>query len=175
MPATIAAPSVAATVTAKPEASPLSNPDAATLSQSAVPGARADLGALAVKIAAKSREGDRHFDIRLDPPELGRIDVHLFVDQSGRAQAHLSADKPHTLALLQRDSAELQRGLKDAGLDLSNSGLNFSLKGQEQQNGAPQFMPRPRQATPALAEASAAARPSPATSYASNARLDIRV
>jgi flagellar hook-length control protein FliK len=175
MPATIAAPIVAATVTAKPEASPLSNPDAVTPSQSSVPGVHADLGALAVKIAAKSREGDRHFDIRLDPPELGRIDVHLFVDQSGRAQAHLSADKPHTLELLQRDSADLQRGLKDAGLELSNSGLNFSLKGQEQRDGTPQFMPRPRPATPALAEASAAARPSPATSYASNARLDIRV
>lgn len=175
VPATIATPVVAATVTAKPEASPLSNPDAATPSQSSVPGVHADLGSLAVKIAARSREGDRHFDIRLDPPELGRIDVHLFVDQSGRAQAHLSADKPHTLALLQRDSAELQRGLKDAGLELSNSGLNFSLKGQEQRDGTPQFMPRPRQATPALAEAPAVACPLPATSYTSNARLDIRV
>lgn len=175
MPATIATPSVTATVTAEPEGRPLSNPSEPTQSQSAIPVAHADLGVLAVKIAAKSRQGDRHFDIRLDPPELGRIDVHLFVDQSGRAQAHLSADKPHTLELLQRDSAELRRGLKDAGLDLSNSGLNFSLKGQEQRDGTPHFMPRSRQATPALVEAPTAARPSPATSYASNARLDIRV
>jgi hypothetical protein len=133
----------------------------------------ADLGTLAVKIAAKSRDGDRHFDIRLDPPELGRIDVHLYVDQSGRAQAHLSADKPHTLALLQQESAELQRGLRDAGLELSNNGLNFSLKGQEHRDGAPQPAPRSRAFAEVPREAAAPALHQ--SSHAANGRLDIRI
>ena len=32
--------------------------------------------------------------IRLDPPELGRIEVSLNVDAKGNAQAALTADKP---------------------------------------------------------------------------------
>jgi flagellar hook-length control protein FliK len=83
--------------------------------------------ALAIKIAAKSSQGDANFQIRLDPPELGRIEVNLNVDANGNAGASLTADKPQTLDLLQRDSGALERALKDAGLDLTG-GLSFSLK-----------------------------------------------
>jgi hypothetical protein len=40
----------------------------------------------------------------------------------------LSADKPQTLDMLQKDASSLERALKDAGLNLSG-GLAFSLKG----------------------------------------------
>jgi flagellar hook-length control protein FliK len=89
---------------------------------------------LGLAIAAKSVDGVRHFDIRLDPPELGRVQVHLSMDDNGRAQASLVVDKPQTLELLQRDATSLNRALTDAGLDLSNNGLNFSLREQHRQN-----------------------------------------
>jgi flagellar hook-length control protein FliK len=85
---------------------------------------------LAVQIAAKSQGGARQFDIRLDPPELGRVDVRLSIDASGKAQAHLSADQQGTLDMLQKDAPVLARALRDAGLDVSQGGLNFSLRGQ---------------------------------------------
>ncbi len=94
-----------------------------------------DIGALAVNIAAKAEGGTKHFDIRLDPAELGRVDVRLSVDDAGKAQALLTVEKPQTLELLQKDSTHLERALKDAGLDLTQSGLSFSLKGQQQQAG----------------------------------------
>ena len=84
--------------------------------------------ALALKIASHSSDGDSRFSIRLDPPELGKIEVNLNVDAHGHAQAELTADKPQTLELLQKDSSVLERALKDAGLNLSG-GLAFSLKG----------------------------------------------
>jgi flagellar hook-length control protein FliK len=84
--------------------------------------------ALALKIASHSSDGDSHFSIRLDPPELGKIEVNLSVDAHGHAQAELSADKVQTLELLQKDSSSLERALKDAGLNLPG-GLAFSLKG----------------------------------------------
>ena len=65
---------------------------------------------------------------RLDPPSLGRIEIHLNMDSQGNAQAQLSADRPQTLEALQRDASSLERALKDAGLDLPG-GLSFSLKG----------------------------------------------
>jgi flagellar hook-length control protein FliK len=131
-----------------------------------------DLGALAITIATKSREGSKQFDIRLDPPEMGRIDVRLSVDDNGKAQAHLSADKPQTLELLQRDSRNLERALKDAGLDLSNNGLNFSLKGEQRQaDGGARTPSRNRQLT-----IHAVAATAPTNSIASNsATLDITV
>ena len=92
------------------------------------------MDALGITIAAKAAEGIKHFDIRLDPPELGRVQVHLSLDDSGKAQATLMVDKPQTLELLQRDAAGLTRSLADAGVSLSNNGLNFSLRGQDRQN-----------------------------------------
>ena len=96
-----------------------------------VPASAADMDALALRIAAKSAAGESEFTVRLDPPALGRIEVTLNVNSQGAAQASLSADKPHTLELLQRDAPALERALKDAGLDLAG-GLSFSLKGDGQ-------------------------------------------
>jgi flagellar hook-length control protein FliK len=98
------------------------------------PASTPTLDLLGVTIAAKSADGVKHFDIRLDPPELGRVEVHLSLDDSGKAQASLVVDKPQTLELLQRDAANLTRTLNDAGVSLSNNGLNFSLRGQDRQD-----------------------------------------
>ena len=123
--------------TATPPTPAASSPAVAVQIQISHPTAAApDLNTLAFTIAAKSEAGARHFDIRLDPAELGRVDVRLTVDDAGKAQATLSVEKPQTLALLQKDSGHLERALKDAGLDLSQNGLSFSLKGQQQQNGS---------------------------------------
>jgi chemotaxis protein MotD len=118
---------------------PVQNTDAAavppgTVQISAQPaGAAATVNTLAVAIAAKTQSGARQFDIRLDPPELGRVEVRLSIDASGKTEAHMTADQPETLNLLQKDSSSLTQALRDAGLDVSNSGLNFSLRGQSGQ------------------------------------------
>ncbi len=91
---------------------------------------------LAVSIAARSQSGAKQFDIRLDPPELGRVEVRLSIDASGKAQAHMTADHPDTLNLLQKDSGSLTQALRDAGLNVARDGLNFSLRGQSNQSGA---------------------------------------
>jgi flagellar hook-length control protein FliK len=91
--------------------------------------------ALAVEIAAKSQSGAKQFDIRLDPPELGRVEVRLSIDATGKASAHLSADQPQTLDLLQKDAPALTRALREAGLNVSQDGLNFSLRHQASQDG----------------------------------------
>jgi len=133
-----------------------------------------DLSTLAINIAAKSQGGSKHFDIRLDPVEMGRVEVRLSIDESGKATAHLSAEKPQTLALLQRDSTTLERTLKDSGLDFSQNGLNFSLKGQNQQHNGSDAQPR---GTPLVVTATANPEPSlnPVNMRADNVRLDIHV
>lgn len=93
-----------------------------------------EMQALALHIAARSARGDSRFTIRLDPPELGRIEVNLNVTNHGHAQAVLAVEKPQTLELLLRDASTLERALKDAGLDVGGN-LSFSLK----EEGRPQF------------------------------------
>jgi flagellar hook-length control protein FliK len=106
-----------------------------------LPDAAANMGALALRIAAKSGDGESEFTVRLDPPELGRIEVTLNINSQGAAQANLTAEKPATLELLQRDAPVLERALKDIGLDLAG-GLSFSLKSDGQPGdwrGAPMW------------------------------------
>jgi len=102
-----------------------------------------EMQALALHIAARSARGDSRFTIRLDPPELGRIEVNLSMNSHGHAQAVLAVEKPQTLDLLLRDAHGLERALKDAGLELG-SNLSFSLK----EEGRPSFAREHHQGPP---------------------------
>ncbi len=138
-----------------------------------------NLPALAVEIAARSQSGAKQFDIRLDPPELGRVDVRLSIDASGKASAHLSADQPRTLSLLQNDAPALTRALRDAGLDVSQDGLNFSLRQQAENHGGNTGENSNRGNSRAFSLTATADIDAAATSAAyrgvANGRLDIRV
>ena len=98
------------------------------------------LTGVAIEIAGKALEGKNRFEIRLDPPELGRIEVRLDVDRDGNAVTRLIADRSDTLDLLRRDANSLQQALQDAGLKTSDNGLQFSLRDQtmgRDQNNTP--------------------------------------
>ncbi len=96
------------------------------------------LGAVPMTIGLRSLAGASRFAIRLDPVELGAIEVSLDLDRAGgRARAHLTVDRPETLALLQRDAGVLQQALAQAGFE-ANEGIALSLRsetgGQDGQN-----------------------------------------
>lgn len=93
------------------------------------------VNALAVDIATRAAAGNTSFQIRLDPAELGRIDVRLDVDKHGRVTSHLTVDQPATLDMLRKDAPQLQRALEDAGLKTGDGGLQFSLRDQSPQGG----------------------------------------
>jgi flagellar hook-length control protein FliK len=96
------------------------------------------LAGVAVEIAGMANAGKNRFEIRLDPPELGRIEVRLNIDRDGNTSARLIADRADTLDLLRRDPSGLERALQDAGLKTADNGLQFSLRdqtmGREQSN-----------------------------------------
>jgi flagellar hook-length control protein FliK len=111
---------------------------AGTLSATAATNAPVPLSGLAVEIAASARSGNSRFEIRLDPADLGRIDVRIDVDRTGQVTSHLTVEKPETLSLLRQDAPQLQQALNDAGLKTGSGGLQFSLRDQSssgQNNG----------------------------------------
>ncbi len=83
---------------------------------------------VAFEIVRQVQAGNSRFQIRLDPAELGRIDVQLDVDRSGNVSARMVVDRPETLDLMQRDQRALQQALQQAGLDSSRTNLEFSLR-----------------------------------------------
>ncbi|ODT79508.1 MAG: hypothetical protein ABS76_20245 [Pelagibacterium sp. SCN 64-44] len=87
-----------------------------------------NLPQLAFELARQVQDGNTRFQIRLDPPELGRIDVRLDIDKAGQVHARLAVEKSETLDLMQRDQRALERALQQAGLDSGKTSLEFTLK-----------------------------------------------
>jgi chemotaxis protein MotD len=104
-----------------------SDPSSPPPSSSAAP---IPVSGVAVEIVSQAQAGNHHFQIRLDPPELGRIDVRLDIDSSGTLRSHVIADRPATLDLLRHDQHQLERALSDAGFKPADNGLQFSLRDQ---------------------------------------------
>jgi flagellar hook-length control protein FliK len=88
------------------------------------------VAAVPVEIAAQARAGKTSFEIRLDPPELGRIDVRLDIDHDGKVTSRLTVERAETLDVLRRDAHSIERALNDAGLKTSDNSLQFSLRDQ---------------------------------------------
>jgi flagellar hook-length control protein FliK len=129
---------------------------------------------IAVTIARQFRQGTNRFEIRLDPPELGRIDVRLDLGHGGRATATLTADRPETLALLTRDSRALEQMLSDAGVRTDSGSLNFALRDQSGRSGQQDQQdntPLPKEAP----ESSDTKTVSVVTASLEPGRLDLRV
>ena len=103
---------------------------AGPLSVAAATNAPVPLSGLALEIAVSARSGKSRFEIRLDPADLGRIDVRIDVDRNGHVTSHLTVEKPETLSMLRQDAPQLQRQLDDAGFKTGNGGLQFSLRDQ---------------------------------------------
>ncbi len=106
------------------------------------------LDQLALEITTRANKGERRFDIRLDPPELGRIDVKLEIDGKGNTTTKLIVERAETLDMLQRDARGLEKALQNAGLKADAGSLQFSLQQDAQaQHGqhshAPEMRGRP--------------------------------
>jgi flagellar hook-length control protein FliK len=109
----------------QPASIPPTTPQHATLASETVP-----LAGIPIAIVARAEAGEKKFEIRLDPPDLGRIEVQLNVDGSGRVTSHLIVDRADTLDLLRRDAPALERALQSAGLTTGDGALQFSLRDQ---------------------------------------------
>jgi flagellar hook-length control protein FliK len=138
------------------------------------------LGAVPIEIALKTLAGINRFEIRLDPGDLGRIDVSLEIDDKGEVKAHLTVDKVETLALLQRDARTLERAFEQAGLKSSDGGVNLSLRDQQHQGQGRQQSGEGREA-PRFAGAETgrepreAAPPPPRRIWRGSTGVDVRI
>ena len=86
---------------------------------------------VAVKLSSTAKNGGSRVSIRLNPEELGKVDVKLDIGKDGLVRAMVTAEKPETLDLLQRDARALERALQEAGLKTNGDSLDFDLRGED--------------------------------------------
>jgi hypothetical protein len=115
---------------------------------------------------AAARDGDR-VELRLDPPELGRVSIDIRIED-GRLSAVLGAERPETLDLMRRHADALQRELSAAGYDRAQLSFGGGDADARRDPGPP-----PRAAAP-YPEAGPAAAP-PAPRRDGQGGLDIRL
>lgn len=69
----------------------------------------------------------RQLVIRLDPAELGRVQLRIDRTPGGPARVELLVERPETLLLLLRDQPQLHRALDLAGVPATDRTLQFQL------------------------------------------------
>lgn len=83
-------------------------------------------------------QGNHTYRLQLDPPEMGRLDIEMDFLDGGRIKAVITADKPESIGLLQRDMHVLVKAMQDAGFDgMSNNDFSFNLN-QNGQDSSPE-------------------------------------
>ena len=108
----------------------------ATTGQSAQQMSLANSNAIAAEISKFAKNGETRFEIRLDPADLGKIDVRMTIGSDGKTHAHLYVERPDTLDLLSRDQRVLERSLQQSGVNLQDKGgLEYSLMDQGNSGG----------------------------------------
>ncbi|MET3713130.1 flagellar hook-length control protein FliK [Sphingomonas trueperi] len=105
------------TAPAAPAAEPVLNARAGELGRS-----------LGVEIARKVDAGEDMLRVRMNPAELGRVEVTLAFDDKGRVQATMRAESQHTLELLRQEAPDLGRALDQAGIRSDASSFRFESR-----------------------------------------------
>lgn len=82
----------------------------------------------AVRFLARSKDdGTRMLILRLDPEELGRVQISITQIRKGPASIAIRVEQPETLLLLLRDQGQLHRALDSAGITPEGRQLSFHL------------------------------------------------
>lgn len=82
---------------------------------------------VAASLTKAGKEGNSEMTLRLDPPELGNVNIRLSFTKDKTVKAHIIAEKPETYMMLQRDGFALERALQNAGLDARSDSISFEL------------------------------------------------
>lgn len=86
-------------------------------------------GDLGVEISRRIVSGSSETVIRLDPVDMGRIDVRMSLDADNSLKLVVSADNSSVLDLIRRESGDLIRALSDAGIRSDSQHLRFDSQG----------------------------------------------
>ncbi|MGA8193111.1 MAG: flagellar hook-length control protein FliK [Acetobacteraceae bacterium] len=76
---------------------------------------------------ARAPDGTQQLTLRLDPPELGHLQIRVERPPDAPAHVDITVEKPETLILLLRDQPQLQRALDQAGVPPDGRSVAFHI------------------------------------------------
>lgn len=89
---------------------------------------------MGVEIARRVSAGKDEVVVRLNPVELGRIEVRMTFDETGSLRAVMTTETSVAMDMLRRDAADLGRTLAEAGVRADLDSFRFANRGGD---GAP--------------------------------------
>lgn len=90
--------------------------------------AQAGFSAPVLAMRVTTKDGTtKSIEIRLDPAELGQVDIKLETGHDGKLKAVVSADNADAFELLKKDGGALEAALREAGVELEEGALTFAL------------------------------------------------
>lgn len=125
--AAMAAPAASPAVPS-PHDTPAAAPATATHAASITPAAQ--LVPALVSLGGAAPAGTTRLTVRLDPAELGRVQVRIDRQKDAPATVQVIVERPETLTLMLRDQTHLQQALDRAGVATTGGGLSFHLGSQ---------------------------------------------
>ncbi len=108
-------------------------PAAAASSSVASPSAASPAAQVAPALVAFARapDGAPRLTLRLDPPELGHVQISIERPQDAPARVEITVQRQETLTLLLRDQPQLQTALNQAGVPQDGRSITFHLAAAE--------------------------------------------
>ncbi len=99
------------------------------------PAAMVEQVAPAIFTLAKTADGNQQMTVRLQPEELGMVQVRIARAASGATQIEVTAEKPDTLLAMQRDQPQLHHTLDEAGIPAAGRTITFHVAPPAQTSG----------------------------------------
>ncbi|MGE0222037.1 MAG: flagellar hook-length control protein FliK [Acetobacteraceae bacterium] len=91
------------------------------------PAAPADQVAPAIISLARGADGSNRMTLRLDPADLGHVQIRIERPADAPASVEITVDRPETLTLLLRDQTRLEHTLTQAGLPPEGRSVSLQL------------------------------------------------
>ena len=127
-----ASPITPATVTTPPPAVlPAPSPSAGELPAASPHVSPSQQVAPVLLALATAPTGSQRIMLRLQPAELGPVQVRIDRPVEAPIRVEISVSRPETLALMLRDQTQLQRALDQAGLPSDRCAMTLQLAGQD--------------------------------------------
>jgi hypothetical protein len=87
------------------------------------------------QILVQLQDGGGEMRVRLQPPELGELDLRLVVTEGNKLSLHIAAEHQELTGLLQRHLGELEQALQAAGLQVT--GAEVQTRSEREASAAP--------------------------------------
>ncbi|WP_242139849.1 flagellar hook-length control protein FliK [Sphingomonas sp. TREG-RG-20F-R18-01] len=118
-------------------------------------------------------DGTSTLTIRLDPVELGRVEVRMHIDATGKMLATISADQPAALDLLRRDTDTLAQTVSQAGVQADAGSFRFDSRSGANGERAWASAAQARRTAPEDDATPIIAPPAPATGLRASGRINL--